>query len=74
MYVTPEPDSEVQQQHLSPALVDDRASQGILAKLAAKGLRTPLSLSSLMSFSDAPNKAKAFAETEKSWEGDASCA
>ena len=74
--VMPGPDSKRLDQHLSPPSPDDRALQGGLAGLVAKG--TPKtswpSSSSPMSFSDALNKAKAkaTAETEGAWEGDAS--
>jgi calcium/calmodulin-dependent protein kinase I len=71
---TPEPDSKrQQQQHLSPPSAGDRAPQGGLAGLVAKGARTSASSSSssTMSFSDALNKAKAAAETEKARGGDA---
>ena len=76
--VTPEPDSkrQQQQQHLLPPSADDRAPQGGLAGLVAKGARTsaPSSSSSSsppMSVSDALNRAKAPAETEKAREGGA---
>ena len=73
--MTPEPDSKRQQQHLLPQLAADvRAAQGGLTGLMAKGARTSASSSpvfSPMSFSDALNKAKAAAETEKAWEGNA---
>jgi len=66
-------DSKRQEQHLSPPSPDDRVLRGGLAGLVAKG--TPKtswpSSSSPMSFSDALNKAKAGAETEKAREGDA---
>jgi len=66
-------DSKRQEQHLSPPSPDDRVLWGGLAGLVAKG--TPKmswpSSSSPMPFSDALNKAKAAAKTEKAWEGDA---
>jgi len=73
LHATPEPDAKSQEQHLSPPSPDDRALRGGLAGLVAKG--TPKtswpSSSSPMSFSDALNKAKAAAETEKAREEDA---
>ena len=72
--VTPEPNSRRQQQHLSPPSADDRALGGGPAGLVAKGARTSASSYSSpspMSFSDAHNKAKAAAVTEKARGGDA---
>ena len=76
-HATPELDSKRQQQQfLSPPSPDDRALRGGLAGLAAKGTPKTMSSpssSSPMSFSDALNKAKAkaAAETEEAWEGNA---
>jgi len=67
-------DTKRQQQYLTPPSPDDRAVRGGLAGLVAKGTpkrTTSPSSSSPMSFSDALNKAKAAAETEKAREGDA---
>ena len=75
---TPELDSKRQQQHLPPAsLLGDPTLLGGLAGLVAKGTTksmTSPSSSSLMSFLDALNKAKAAAMTEKARKGDAPCA
>jgi len=66
-HMTPELDSKQQQQHLPPASpLGDPALLGRLVGLVAKGttkVMTSLPSSSLMSFFDVFNKAKAAAKT-----------